>query len=165
MNKLIVEYNPENGQAFTDNGAKEYVDYAIENRSITPHIIVGNELFITLFRCAIAEERIKHTEIEFLFEGKTIKISKYGRCENWPEGFGDTDMKATEILLTHQHKKAVKKTISQRICKYKGCTYYDPTAKTYCCGACSADAYDHNRLNKKSKPVIKKLKLQTKKNK
>ena len=35
-----------------------------------------------------------------------------------------------------------------RMCKYKKCTYYDPKAKTYCCAACSADAYDYNRLKK-----------------
>lgn len=109
MGKLIVEYNPDNGQTFTDNKAKEYVNYAIENRSITPHIIVGNELFITLFRCAVVKEKIKHTEIEFLFKGKIIKISKYGRCEEWPKGFGDTDMNAIEILLTYQLKRARKK--------------------------------------------------------
>ena len=109
MSKLIVEYDPDNGLAFTDNKAKEYMYYAIKNRSITPHIIIGNELLITLFRCAVVERKIKHTEIEFLFKGKTIKISKHGRCEEWPKGFGDHDMNATETILFHQHKVAVKK--------------------------------------------------------
>jgi len=34
----------------------------------------------------------------------------------------------------------------KRICKYKGCSYYSPKAESYCCGACSADAYDDARL-------------------
>ena len=109
MNKLIVEYDPENGQAFTDNGAKEYVDHVIKNRPIILHIVVGNELFITLFRCAIVEKKIKHTEIEFLFKGKIIEINKWGNCKEWPKGFYDTDMKAIDILLTYQHKKALEK--------------------------------------------------------
>lgn len=110
MSKLIVEYDPDKGMAFTDSKAQEYVDYAIGNRPITPHIIISNELLITLFRCAVAEKKIKHTEIEFLFKGKTIKISKHGRCEEWPKGFGDHDINATEILLGLQHKAEVKKT-------------------------------------------------------
>ena len=109
MNKLIVEYDPDNGQAFTDNKAKEYVDHAIKNRSITPYIVIGNELFITLFRCAIVEKKIKHIEIEFLFKGKIIEINKWGNCKEWPKGFYDTEMNAIDILLTYQHENALKK--------------------------------------------------------
>lgn len=36
----------------------------------------------------------------------------------------------------------------KRICKYSKCVYYDKKAKTYCCNACSADAYDYVRLHK-----------------
>ena len=107
--KLIVEYDPDNGLAFTDNKAKEYMYYAIKNRSITPHIIIGNELLITLFRCAVVERKIKHTEIKFLFKGKIINISKVGRCDEWPKGFGDIDMNAAVFLLTYQRKEAVRK--------------------------------------------------------
>lgn len=109
MSKLIVEYDPDEGLALTDNRAEEYVSCAIYNRSIIPHIIIGNELLITLFRCAVVEGKIKHTEIEFLFKEKTIKINKYGRCEEWPEGFGDHEINAIEIILFHQHEAAVKK--------------------------------------------------------
>lgn len=38
--------------------------------------------------------------------------------------------------------------MEKRTCKYKKCHYYDPKAKTYCCDACSADAYDDDRLHK-----------------
>ena len=112
MSKLIVEYDPDNGLAFTDSKAKEYIDYAINSRSITPHVVIGNELLITLFRCAVVKKKIEHTEIEFLFKGKTIKISKCGGCEEWPKGFGDMDIDAIEVLLSYQHntpKDAVKK--------------------------------------------------------
>lgn len=34
----------------------------------------------------------------------------------------------------------------KRTCKYPGCTYYKKGAKSYCCNACSADAYDDHRL-------------------
>ena len=109
MNKLIVEYDPENGQAFTDNEAKRVCRLCNKKQTITPHIVIGNELLITLFRCVIVEEKIEHTKIEFLFKGKIIEISKWGNCKEWPKGFYDTDMNAINILLTYQHEKAIKK--------------------------------------------------------
>lgn len=108
QNKLIVEYDPDNGVTLPDNQSQKYVENVIDNMFAIPHIIIGNELLITLFRCAVAEGKIKHTEIEFLFKGQIIKISKYGRCEEWPKGFGDHDINATEILLGLQHKEAVR---------------------------------------------------------
>ena len=107
MNKLIIEYDPDNGLAFTDSKAKEYLEYVINNK--IPQIKVGNELFITLARCAVAEKKIRHNEAEFLFKGSTIKIDKCGGCKEWPKGFGDFDINATETLLTIQHNNAVKK--------------------------------------------------------
>ena len=44
----------------------------------------------------------------------------------------------------------------QRICKYEGCFYYHPEAKSYCCAACSSDAYDVERLKKEEKEKNKK---------
>lgn len=38
--------------------------------------------------------------------------------------------------------------MKERMCKYTKCHHYDPRAKTYCCSACSADAYDDDRLHK-----------------
>ena len=98
MNKLIVEYDPDNGIALPDNKSEEFVNDVIDNRSTISHIVVGTELLMLLFRCAIVKGRIKHTEIEFLFKGDAIRIDKFGTCERWPEGFGDIPMKALETL-------------------------------------------------------------------
>ena len=98
MSKLIVEYDPDKGQAFPDNKAKEYVDDIAET-FVNTHIVIGTDLLITLFRCAVAEKKIKHTEIEFLFKGETIKINKDGTCNYWPNGFGDAMDNALETLL------------------------------------------------------------------
>lgn len=98
MNKLVVEYNADNGQAFPDNKAKEYVDNIAET-FVNAHIVIGTDLLITLFRCAVAEKKIKHTEIEFLFKGETIKINKDGTYNYWPSGFGDAMDNALETLL------------------------------------------------------------------
>lgn len=69
MNKLIVEYDPNKGQAFSDNKSKEYVD-SICRTFVNTHIVVGTKLLIDLFRCAIADKKIKYNEIEFLFKGE-----------------------------------------------------------------------------------------------
>ncbi len=52
-----------------------------------------------------------------------------------------TCKKCIRILKDKERKK-------KRTCKYSGCTYYSPDATTYCCNACSADAYDDERLSK-----------------
>jgi len=41
-----------------------------------------------------------------------------------------------------------RKKENKRICKYPNCYYHSSAAKTYCCAACSADAYDDERLEK-----------------
>lgn len=105
INKLIVEYDPDNGLALSDNKSKDYVETTIRNFTttikllISLHIAVGTELLITLFRCAVVEGKIKHTEIEFLFKGKTIKIDKYGTCNKWPNGFCEAFTDTLETLI------------------------------------------------------------------
>lgn len=110
MNKLIVEYDPDNGLVLSDNKSKDYVESTIQNfittiKLLIPlHIVVGTELLITLFQCAVAEGKIKHTEIEFLFKGKTIKIDKFGTCNKYPKGFCWTFTDALETLLICRSK-------------------------------------------------------------
>lgn len=106
--KLIVEYDPDNGAALSDNASKEYVDYAIGRKSVTQYITVSTTLLIALFRCAIVQKKIKHNEIKFKFKEKIIDVDKYGMCKEWPKGFGDADIDAMEILLTCQHKNVTK---------------------------------------------------------
>jgi len=54
---------------------------------VNSHIVVGTEVLVTLFRCAVAEKKIKHDEIEFLFKEDTIKVDKNGTCNHWPKDF------------------------------------------------------------------------------
>ena len=104
MSKLIVEYDPEHGEALPDNRSKVYVNDAITNRHVAPHIVVGTDLLIILFRCAVVKGKINHTELEFLFEGTTIKVDKHGMCSEWPKGFCDIPDDALNTLLFYQHK-------------------------------------------------------------
>lgn len=89
MNKLIVEYDPDKGQAFSDNESIKYVD-EICKTFVNSRILIGTEFLITLFRKAIVEKKIKVDEIKFLFKGRTINIDKYGCWDHRPRGFDDT---------------------------------------------------------------------------
>ena len=101
VDKLIVEYDSNNGIALPDNKSQAFVENAINNKAISTYVMIGTQLLITLFCCAIVKGKIKHTEIEFLFKGKTIKIDRFGTCEKWPEGFGDIPTKALGVLLDY----------------------------------------------------------------
>lgn len=53
-----------------------------------------NMLLFDSIRVQIAEQKL--TGYSCLFEGKTIKIDKNGRCDSYPKGFFDT---ATNLLF------------------------------------------------------------------
>lgn len=99
MSKLIVEFNGDNGVALPDNKSQQYVDDVILNREITPYVTIGTDLLITLFRCAVVEKKIKHTDLKFMFKNKIIDVGKYGTCREWPKGFGDVSDNALDVLL------------------------------------------------------------------
>lgn len=99
MNKLIIEYDPDKGITLPDNKYEKYVNDAIANREITPHVVIGSELLLTLFRCAVVKNKIKHSDLKFMFKGKIIDVDKYGTCREWPKGFDDIGINALEVLM------------------------------------------------------------------
>ena len=54
--------------------------------------------------------------------------------------------------------KEREKEDKKRICRLPSCEYYSTLATTYCCNACSADAYDDERLSKEEQEMEKKRK-------
>lgn len=109
MSKLIIEFDPDIGTAFSDNQSKPYVNNVIDNKDTVSHVTIGTGHLLDLFRCAVVEKKIKHTEMEFLFKGEIIPVDRYGTCKNWPKGFGDASMDALEILLGYQYKDGMRK--------------------------------------------------------
>lgn len=77
MDKLIIEYDPDKGQAFPDNESIKYVDDVVKT-FVESHIVIGTEFLLLLFRKAVVDKKIKVDKIEFLFKGRTVKIDKYG---------------------------------------------------------------------------------------
>lgn len=105
MSKLTVEFDGDNGVALPNNKSKEYVDNVIANKATTPYVVIGSDLLLSLFRCAVIENKIKHTDLKFVFEEKTIDVDKYGTCREWPKGFGDAGINALKVLLCDRRKK------------------------------------------------------------
>ena len=104
MSKLTVEFDGDDGVVLPDNKSQKYVDDVIANKATTPYVIIGSDLLLALFRCAVVENKIKHTDIKFMFEEKIIDVDKYGMCREWPKGFGDAGIDALETLLWSQDK-------------------------------------------------------------
>jgi len=107
MSKLIIEFNGDNGIALPDNKSQEYVDEVIANRATTPYVVIGTELLLILFRCAVIEKKIKHTDLKFMFKEKLIDVGKYGTCREWPKGFGDVGIDALDVLIWGQSKDKI----------------------------------------------------------
>ena len=101
MNKLIVEYDADKGQAFSDNESIKYVD-EICKTFVNSRILIGTEFLITLFRKAIVEKKIKVDEIKFLFKGRTISIDKYGCWDYKPDGFDNSSTRIYRDIINAQ---------------------------------------------------------------
>ena len=88
-----IAYHP-NGLCYADadceQSARKFLTGTWE------YIAVANELFITAARALIAEKVIPHTEVQFVFRGKTLAVNSGGRLQEWPMGFCDTN----ELLLS-----------------------------------------------------------------
>ena len=104
MSKLTVEFDGDDGVALPDNKSRGYVDDVITNRATTPYVVIGTELLLMLFRCAVVEKKIKHTDLKFMFEEKLIDVDRYGTCREWPKGFGDVGLDALDILVFLNYK-------------------------------------------------------------
>ncbi len=56
-------------------------------------------------------------------------------------------------MVIKNFKFIVKRSDHNRKCKFEKCYYYNPNAKTFCCDACSSDAFDDARLKKEVQHV------------
>jgi hypothetical protein len=84
---LTIEYDSLNGIPVAD-GMAEMLVLDMFKRGFT-HYKTGSENLILATRALIADGKLPHTEIQFLFKGEIIKPDKYGRSLEWPVGFCD----------------------------------------------------------------------------
>lgn len=98
---LEIEYC-EDGEAVSDFKAIEYVkdlyDFATKN-NITVSAHVSSEIVIQAARVLIAEGRILHNQVVFIFKEEKITADKYGRMQRWPKGFCDISLDFCSFLL------------------------------------------------------------------
>lgn len=84
---FTIEYDAWNGTPVAD-GMAEMLVLDMFERGFT-HYKTGSENLILATRALIADGKLPHTEIQFLFKGQIIKPNKDGRCMEWPSGFCD----------------------------------------------------------------------------
>lgn len=90
-----IEYSGD-GIVLADMKCEQYAkDFLTDPSGKDEQIKVATEAFITAVRVHICEGVIPHTEVEFIYNGQTIRPDKDGRLPVWPKGFCDTD----EMLL------------------------------------------------------------------
>lgn len=93
--KLIINYDPINGEAVPDRKVYSYVKelfVVAEARSEPMQVTIGSCIIIEEVRALISEGALSHEDIVFKFEGKELLCDKFGFLAHWPiwpVGFGD----------------------------------------------------------------------------
>lgn len=92
------------GVVVSDFALTEWINGIVANLDVD--LCVSNSTPIHAIRLAIAEGRIPHDRVIFLFEDLEIAVNEYGAIPNWPIGFADAcwDL-STKILQTAQKKR------------------------------------------------------------
>jgi hypothetical protein len=94
---LTIEYDSWNGTSVSD-GMIEILIFNWLEDGLT-YFKTGSENLILATRALIAEGRIPHTDIQFLFRGQMHKPVQDGRLSEWPSGFCDFSEKWLQKLL------------------------------------------------------------------
>lgn len=105
---LKVHFDAMRGLAVPDGAARGFVDDIITTRN--PHagdyeIVIGTDTIVTQFRLAVADRRIPHEDIVFVFNGENIPLNRYGDLNHWPIGFDDHTTQALTQLCSIKRRK------------------------------------------------------------
>lgn len=90
--KLIINYDPIDGETVPDGKVFSYVkELAViaETRAVPMEVTIGSFMVIEEVRALIFEGALSHEDIMFKFEGREIRIDKFGTPAYWPAGFCD----------------------------------------------------------------------------
>lgn len=82
-----IEYS-DCGVAYADNKAETAArDFLLGNED---YIHVSTENFCMASRVLIREGLISHDQVQFLFRGAYVEVTRSGSLYHWPAGFCDT---------------------------------------------------------------------------
>jgi len=85
---LIIAYDPVNGKVPPDNKLRETADDIISNyiyhNKRTLCITVGSEVHVDIFRLAIGESELSHTDVLFKYKDEEITMNKYSKLSHHP---------------------------------------------------------------------------------
>lgn len=103
---LTITYDPTGGVTFDDGVVEQKVLGLYEMSTRGPVTLrTSNEFVVLAARALIAEGKIPHDAIEFVFNGYVIQHSKVGRLSQWPDGFCDVSDKLLMRILDAQNAK------------------------------------------------------------
>lgn len=100
---LTIIFDSVDGVTFPDGVVEQEVLRFYEVSTRGPVTLrTSSELVVHAARALIAEGKIPHEAIEFVFDGSVIRHSKAGRMQHWPDGFCDVSDKLLMRILNAQ---------------------------------------------------------------
>jgi len=100
--KLIVNYDPINGEVVADGKVASYVRDMIATAKVFLKSIeysVGTSLIVEEIRALIHEGTISHEDVVLKFKGEELNIDSQGYIDYWPRGFCDASDNILNRLL------------------------------------------------------------------
>lgn len=111
---ITIIYDPTSGVAVADGEVNWHVSHIVEDikrgkeYDTDPRYSTSN--IFTALRLAIVKGNIHHRDIVFQYNNQNIPVNSWGAIVDWPEGFCDSELRASEEILCLAHKK-IKETI------------------------------------------------------
>jgi predicted ATPase len=101
---LTINYDPVNGEVEPDGKVFSYVKHlaVVAEARQALEVTVGSLLIIDEIRALILEGALPYKDITFKFEGKELRVDKYGNLNSWPKGFCDAYENILERLVFHK---------------------------------------------------------------
>ena len=102
MSKLIIEYDPINGQCIPDGKIKEWIEDKVSLSSELKSeliVITSSSLVIEEVRALIGEHVLSNKNIAFKFKGEMLYPDRSGMLDYWPKGFCDIFENILEKLM------------------------------------------------------------------
>jgi len=100
-------YNPTGGRAIPDGQVENEWNkiMRLKNSGLPLMTEYSTENIFTYARFQVVAGHIFDDEIVFVFEGKEIRVNRFGAITEWPNGFCDSVVRMCEDIMTLAMKK------------------------------------------------------------
>lgn len=94
---ITIEYC-EDGEAFSDFDLELFIEELQETETLELQVSTSN--VIKAVTLAIVQDKLVHSDIQFMFNEQLISVNEFGVIQDWPDGFADIEAKMCEELIT-----------------------------------------------------------------